>query len=153
MCYSSRKQLVEPRRNALEGGLRLRRERLSKVPFTDKTLTCSDCGQEFIFSAEDQEFYATRGFTEPKRCRSCRALRRNEREGDTGGGGMAYNRAPRPERELFDVICSNCGQPAKVPFQPRGDRPVYCRDCFERMGGGQAARGGGASYRDAPPRR
>jgi CxxC-x17-CxxC domain-containing protein len=37
---------------------------------------------------------------------------------------------------LFDVTCSSCGQPAKVPFQPRGDRPVYCRDCFDRVGGG-----------------
>jgi CxxC-x17-CxxC domain-containing protein len=125
------------------------------VPFTDKTLTCSDCGQEFIFSAEDQEFYASRGFTEPKRCRSCRAMRRTDREGgEAGGGGGGFARAPaRPERELFDVICSNCGQPAKVPFQPRGDRPVYCRDCFERMGssgGGDRSRGG---FRGAPPTR
>ena len=118
------------------------------MPFTDKTLTCSDCGQEFTFSAEDQEFYSSRGFTEPKRCRSCRAMRRNERDGEAGGGGGAgFSRGPRPERELFDVVCSNCGQPTKVPFQPRGDRPVYCRDCFERIGrpagGGGGARGGG----------
>ncbi len=109
------------------------------MPFTDKTLTCADCGQEFIFSADDQEFYATRGFNEPKRCRNCRSARRNEREGGDSGG---FNRAPRMERELFDVVCSNCGQPTKVPFQPRGDRPVYCRDCFERMGGRQSAGGG-----------
>jgi CxxC-x17-CxxC domain-containing protein len=120
------------------------------VPLADKTLICSDCGQEFIFTGEDQEFYATRGFTEPKRCRSCRANRRNEREGGGGGmsggmgGGGGYDRAPRAERELFDVVCSSCGQPTKVPFQPRGDRPVYCRDCYERMGGGQ--RTGGNSY-------
>jgi CxxC-x17-CxxC domain-containing protein len=126
------------------------------VPFTDKTLTCSDCGQEFTFSAEDQEFYSSRGFTEPKRCRSCRAMRRNDREGDGGGGGGGFRSGPRPERELFDVVCSNCGQPTKVPFQPRGDRPVYCRDCFERLGrptggGGAGARGGtgggGGMYR------
>lgn len=103
----------------------------------DKILTCADCGQQFTFTAEDQEFYASRGFTEPKRCRSCRAARRNEREGgnpNAAGGGM--DRPPRPERELFDVTCSSCGQPTKVPFQPRGDRPVYCRECFERVGGG-----------------
>jgi CxxC-x17-CxxC domain-containing protein len=126
------------------------------VPFTDKTLTCSDCGQEFIFSGEDQEFYASRGFNEPKRCRSCRAMRRNDREGGEaggGGGGGGFSRPPmRAERELFDVTCSNCGQPAKVPFQPRGDRPVYCRDCFDRMGSGGGDRGRGA-YRDAPPQR
>ncbi len=123
------------------------------MPFTDKTLTCADCGQEFTFSADDQEFYATRGFSEPKRCRSCRALRRNEREG--GGGEGGFSRGPRVERELFDVVCSNCGQPTKVPFQPRGDRPVYCRDCFERVGrpaasgggfGGGRGGGGGGGY-------
>jgi CxxC-x17-CxxC domain-containing protein len=116
------------------------------VPYTDKTLTCSDCGQQFVFSADDQEFYATRGFSEPKRCRSCRAMRRNEREGSESGG-MA--RPPRPEREMFDVVCSNCGQPTKVPFQPRGDRPVYCRDCFDRVGrpAGGMSRGGGGMYR------
>ena len=102
------------------------------MPLPDKTLTCADCGQEFLFSGDDQEFYASRGFTEPKRCRSCRALRRSEREG--GEGGASFNRPPRPEREMFDVVCRNCGQPTKVPFQPRGDRPVYCRDCFERVG-------------------
>ena len=110
----------------------------------DKTLTCSDCGQEFAFSVEEQEFYTARGFAEPKRCRSCRAARRNEREG--GNPDVAINRPPRPERELFDVICSNCGQATKVPFQPRGDRPVYCRECFERMGGGRSSGGDRGGY-------
>ncbi|MPZ48708.1 MAG: hypothetical protein GEU75_05240 [Dehalococcoidia bacterium] len=143
--------IVEPRRKQLEGGLRLGEfQEAFEVPFTDKTLTCSDCGQEFTFSAEDQEFYSSRGFTEPKRCRSCRAMRRNDRDGDAGGGGGGggfRSSGPRPERELFDVVCSSCGQATKVPFQPRGDRPVYCRDCFERVGrpsgGGGSARGGG----------
>ena len=127
------------------------------MPFTDKTLTCADCNQEFIFSADDQEFYSTRGFSEPKRCRSCRAMRRNERDGGGGGGagggyGGGGGGGPRMERELFDVVCSSCGQPTKVPFQPRGDRPVYCRDCFERVGrpsggaGGGMSRGGGGGY-------
>jgi CxxC-x17-CxxC domain-containing protein len=118
------------------------------VSFVDKTLTCSDCGQTFLFTADEQEFYAARSFTEPKRCRSCRAARRNEREGTDAA--PSFNRPPRPERELFDVICSNCGQPTKVPFQPRGDRPVYCRDCFERMGGGRSNTGG--DFRAQPPR-
>ena len=106
------------------------------MPFTDKTLVCADCAQEFTFSADDQEFYSTRGFSDPKRCRSCRAQRRNGREGDGGGGGGGggFSRGPRVEREMFDVVCSSCGQQTKVPFQPRGDRPVYCRDCFERVG-------------------
>ena len=102
------------------------------MPFVDKTLTCVDCGQQFTFTADDQEFFASRGFGEPKRCRTCRANRRNERDGGGGGGSMAYA-APRPQRQLFDAVCANCGQATQVPFQPRGDRPVYCRDCFTQM--------------------
>lgn len=111
------------------------------MQLTDKTLTCGDCGQEFLFTAAEQEFYQARGFSEPKRCRNCRTNRRTEREGGGGVGGA------RMEREMFDVVCSNCGTPTKVPFQPRGDRPVYCRDCFERVGGGQQrSTGGGGGY-------
>lgn len=115
------------------------------MPFTDKTLTCVDCGTQFIFTADDQEFYGQRGFTEPKRCRNCRSARRTDRDGGGGGDAGGFSRAPRPERELFDVVCSSCGQPTKVPFQPRGDRPVYCRDCFDKMGGRQSTGGGGGS--------
>ena len=117
-----------------------------EVPFTDKTLVCADCGQEFTFSGDDQEFYSTRGFSDPKRCRSCRAQRRNGREGEQGGGGGGFARAPRMEREMFDVVCSSCGQQTKVPFQPRGDRPVYCRDCFERVGRPSGGGGGRGVY-------
>jgi CxxC-x17-CxxC domain-containing protein len=54
--------------------------------YSDKTLTCADCGQEFTFTASEQDFYAQRGFTEPRRCASCRASRKAAR-GDAGGGG------------------------------------------------------------------
>ena len=85
--------------------------------FTDKTLVCKDCGQEFVFSAGEQEFYAERGFeNEPQRCRSCRAARKGV--------------AARPERVMYDAVCSECGKDCKVPFQPSGDRPIYCSDCF-----------------------
>ena len=123
------------------------------MPFADKTLTCVDCGQTFIFTADDQEFFASRGFGEPKRCRSCRANRRTERDGGGGGGGgcggMGYSSAPRAPRQLYDAVCANCGQPTQVPFQPRGDRPVYCRDCFAQMGPPRESfgRAGGASRR------
>jgi CxxC-x17-CxxC domain-containing protein len=56
--------------------------------YTDRVLTCADCGQEFVFSASDQEFYAGRGFTDPRRCPSCRASRRAAR-GETGGYGAS----------------------------------------------------------------
>ena len=85
--------------------------------YTDKTLVCKDCGNEFVFSAGEQEFYAERGFeNEPQRCRACRAARK---------GAPA-----RPERVMYDAVCSECGKDCKVPFQPSGDRPIYCSDCF-----------------------
>jgi CxxC-x17-CxxC domain-containing protein len=50
---------------------------------------------------------------------------------------------------MFTVTCSSCGKDAQVPFEPRGDRPVYCSDCFKpapRTGGGGYGGGGGSSY-------
>ena len=107
--------------------------------YADKTLTCVECGSPFVFSADDQEFHARKGFTnEPKRCPTCRARRRAERgEGSfaPSGGGS---------REMFPVTCANCGREALVPFQPRGDKPVYCNDCFQsqrQSSGGGYGRG------------
>ena len=48
----------------------------------------------------------------------------------SGGGGGGYS--DRPPRQMFEAVCADCGQPTQVPFQPRGDRPVYCRDCFQK---------------------
>ena len=91
--------------------------------YEDRTLTCQDCAQPFVFSADDQAYHATKGFTnEPKRCPSCRQLRRDER---TGG----YGQGPR---EMHPVVCAECGRDTMVPFQPRGDRPVYCDECFSK---------------------
>jgi CxxC-x17-CxxC domain-containing protein len=110
------------------------------VPYADKTLTCVDCGAEFTFTAGEQEFHESKGFTnEPRRCPNCRRARK----GDAAGG-------PRPAREMFTVPCASCGKDAKVPFEPRGDRPVYCSDCFQPQprsssggGGGQQSSGSG----------
>ena len=90
--------------------------------FQDKTLKCRECGNEFVFTASEQQFYADKGFqNEPGRCPACRAARRAAQNGGVSA---------RPERQMYDVICDGCGQPTQVPFQPRGDRPVYCRECF-----------------------
>ena len=92
--------------------------------FEDKTLVCRECGAEFVFTASEQQFYADKGFqNEPGRCPACRAARR-------AAGGQTRNNADRP---MYDVICDGCGRPTQVPFQPRGDRPVYCRECFEQQ--------------------
>jgi len=96
------------------------------MSFTEKSLQCADCGKTFPFTAEEQEFFATKGFTnEPKRCPSCRSVRRSEKFSGTSGGF-----ASRGPREMYPVTCAQCGKQTEVPFQPRGDKPVYCRDCF-----------------------
>ena len=101
------------------------------VALSDITLACGDCGVEFPFTVGEQEFYASRGFTNyPKRCAPCRNARRSQPRGDFGGGGGGGYGAPR---ESFPIVCSNCGVDATVPFRPRGDRPVYCGDCFSQM--------------------
>ena len=88
--------------------------------YTDKTLVCKECGQEFTFTAGEQEFYAEKGFTnEPQRCKACRDARKN-------------NRRNGEPRQMFDAVCAACGAPCKVPFEPSGDRPVYCSDCFSK---------------------
>ena len=87
--------------------------------YEDKTIVCKDCGKEFVFSANEQEFYAEKGFTnEPQRCRECRQARKN-----AANNGAAA-------RQMFDAVCAACGKECKVPFEPKTDRPVYCSDCF-----------------------
>ena len=99
--------------------------------YTDQTLTCANCGNPFTFSADDQAFHASRGYQAPKRCPTCRAERRSQSGGggSYGGGGGGYS--DRPRREMFSATCSRCGREALVPFQPRGDKPVYCSDCYQ----------------------
>jgi CxxC-x17-CxxC domain-containing protein len=95
------------------------------MDYEDRELTCSDCGEAFQFTARDQEFFATKGFQEPKRCPACRRARKAQRDG--GGGGDYGGR----ERREHEVVCADCGKITTVPFEPRGDRPVYCRECFD----------------------
>ena len=133
------------------------------MSYADKTLTCRDCGTQFVFTAGEQEFYAQKGFTnEPSRCPSCRQARKQgggrssggygDRDSYGGGGGYSdrdsygggYSGGRRSsggggrssfggEREMHSVTCANCGKEAKVPFLPRGDKPVDCDDCFQQQ--------------------
>ncbi len=125
------------------------------MSFEDKTIVCSDCGSEFVHSAEDQSRYAERGFTnEPKRCRDCRDKRKASGGGGGGGGGRSGGGGGRGgyggggggrggyggggggrggaggPKEMFDAVCAQCGAQTTVPFKPSQGRPVYCRDCF-----------------------
>lgn len=91
------------------------------MAFEDKTLTCKECGNQFVFTASEQEFYAEKGFqNEPARCPGCRMARRRQRNS-------------RSEREMFNVICAECGRETQVPFKPTEDRPVYCSDCYQKL--------------------
>lgn len=93
------------------------------MSYTDKELTCQDCGNSFTFSADDQAYHAEKGYTnEPKRCPSCRAA---QRASGGGGGGR--------QREMHPATCASCGKQTEVPFLPRGDKPVYCSDCFSKQ--------------------
>jgi CxxC-x17-CxxC domain-containing protein len=96
------------------------------MAYTEKSMTCSDCGKTFPFTVEEQTFFASKGFTnEPKRCSACRSIRKSEKMGSEGGSYA--NRGPR---QMYPATCGRCGKQTEVPFQPRGDKPVYCRDCF-----------------------
>jgi DNA-directed RNA polymerase subunit RPC12/RpoP len=85
---------------------------------TDKTLTCSDCSQEFAFTASEQQFYADRQFSEPRRCPSCLAIRKAARgeNGAGGGNGFSSGGYDRGPREMFSAMCASCGREAQVPI-------------------------------------
>lgn len=94
------------------------------MAFEDKTLQCSDCGATFTFSAGEQELFQQRGYTnEPKRCPACRQARKSDRSGSSSYGA---------KRQMYPVTCASCGKATEVPFEPRGDRPVYCNDCYRK---------------------
>ena len=89
--------------------------------YQDRAITCRDCGVEFVFSAGEQAFYASKGLqNEPQRCASCRQAARQ-------------TRSSAGTREYHAAICSSCGGQAMVPFAPRPDRPVYCSICYDRV--------------------
>ena len=96
------------------------------MSFEEKSLTCSDCGANFTFSAEEQELFQSRGYTnEPKRCSPCREARKAQRYGDS-----SYSYGSR--RQMFPAVCAECSKDTEVPFEPREGRPVYCSDCYRK---------------------
>ena len=129
----------------------------------DRNLTCLDCEASFVISGNEQTFYRERGFREPTYCADCRARRRSERNAeliathDARGtsatlehgtyGGQSHNIGHPPRagfarggggggpRQLYPAICAACGTDTRIPFAPRGDRPVFCRDCFNARRG------------------
>lgn len=106
------------------------------MALADQTLVCRDCNQEFVFTVGEQEFYASHNLTNtPGRCPSCRAARKAQ----SGGYGTNGNRSSdgyREPRQMYTAICASCGNEAQIPFQPRGDKPVYCSDCYQAQNSG-----------------
>ena len=104
------------------------------MAFTDRELTCRDCAGAFIFTAGEQEFYASKGLqNDPVRCPSCRATRKMMRPEDRDeipSYGVYVSWGGRTPRQLHVATCSGCGRAAEVPFVPRGDRPVFCSECY-----------------------
>ncbi len=104
------------------------------MAFTDRELTCRDCGGSFVFTAGEQEFYASKGLqNDPVRCPSCRATRkmlRPEDRDEIPHYGVYVSWGGRTPRQLHVATCPGCAKSAEVPFVPRGDRPVFCSDCY-----------------------
>lgn len=130
---------------------------------SDIDITCVDCSNSFVFTDQEQDFFREKGFTEPKRCRPCRQIRKQNKSqgggsqdgggyngqggnyesgGDRRNGGRSQSQGgqgapqrsgsrPRDSRQLYDAVCHECQRETQVPFEPRGDRPVYCRECFK----------------------
>lgn len=120
---------------------------------SDLLLTCSDCGQEFVFTAGEQQFFQERGYSSPRRCKPCRQAKQGAAGGghapshSEGGGGGYSTSSGGGTSTGTTVVCASCGQTTTVPFEPRGDRPVYCKSCYRPKqgggGGGRQSRGGG----------
>ena len=104
------------------------------MAFNDRELTCRDCGSSFVFTSGEQEFYATKGLQhDPVRCPGCRQnrkmLRPEDRE-ESPHFGVYVSWGGRTPRQLHVATCAQCGNTTEVPFVPRGDRPVYCSNCY-----------------------
>lgn len=106
------------------------REAIRVFDFTDRTLVCRECNQEFLFSAGEQQFFKAKGLqNDPGRCPDCRAAYK----------ARSATTVERPQREMHAAVCAECGGQAILPFEPRNDRPVYCSSCFDKVRATHAA--------------
>lgn len=105
-------------------------------------LVCTDCGGSFEFSDSEQQAFAARGFSTPKRCRTCRAAKRRRQANHApaaAAGAIAVQSAPerprprpRPAAEMHSATCTVCSALTEVPFRPDGVRPIFCLPCLKQ---------------------
>ncbi|SEG44645.1 CxxC-x17-CxxC domain-containing protein [Bryocella elongata] len=97
------------------------------MQFVDRVLKCADCGNDFVFTAGEQLFFADKQFkNDPKRCKLCKAKRAGL--GRSTAAGASTLPLSRTETR---TNCSACGIETTVPFKPTQGRPVLCRSCFQ----------------------
>ncbi len=121
--------------------------------------TCAACSKPFNVPAAERQFRGDRGLTDPSDCPDCRRTLRAARNSELislyqrsdalsfgesrrppergGGRGQSPSSGGRPKvtQQRYNTVCAACGAETQVPFVPRGDRPVYCRDCFNARKG------------------
>jgi CxxC-x17-CxxC domain-containing protein len=98
------------------------------MQFVDRYLKCSDCNNEFVFTAGEQLFFYDKQFkNDPKRCKLCKA----KRSGLGRSGNSTAATALPFSRTETRTECSACGIETTVPFKPTQGRPVLCRSCFQ----------------------
>ena len=102
---------------------------------TDDPRICARCGSNFVNTAGEQRFYASRGLPDaPRRCAPCRKVRKAEQR------SVSPPTFPRRVSEAVPT-CSWCGQPARVPFEVAAHRPVACEPCYRwRLGASSGLR-------------
>jgi len=105
------------------------------VSYVDRILVCRECGSTFTFTTGEQAFYANRGLlNQPSRCPGCRSARRAPAAAPPQDGYVHYGAfasfGGRTPRQMHPAVCGGCGQMTEVPFLPKGDRPVFCAQCF-----------------------
>jgi CxxC-x17-CxxC domain-containing protein len=99
------------------------------MQFVDRNLKCSDCGNDFVFTAGEQLFFYDKQFkNDPKRCKLCKAKRAGLGRSTNAGAAAALPFSRTETR----TECSECCIETTVPFKPTQGRPVLCRSCFQQ---------------------
>ena len=93
--------------------------------FTEKSLHCYNCKKLFIFTVAAQEYRSSQGYpNDPTNCPTCRRARKT-RISNHANENEEYNL----NRQMYPVTCTQCGKAARVSFNPRPGKPIYCLEC------------------------